>query len=364
MFLAGKMLPEVRLGHFIAMCDDTGLFQHALYTVADRAHGYCIDDNARAILLACALGAGAGETVPAPLAASFAAFVQHAWNPALGRFRNFMGFDRRWLEEAGSEDSHARTLWALGVSARDDADVPRRRWAAALFEEALPIAGVFTSPRAWAFTLLGLAAFMQTERATIKAGMLQKALADQLMAVLQAVETQDWVWFEEGLSYDNARLPQALLVTGEALHVPAYIEAGLKTLRWLVARQTSPAGYFRPVGTEGFKDIRKPPEKFDQQPVEAAATISACLAAARLREGAGWSEEAERAFSWFRGKNDLLVALADEVTGGCRDGLHPDRANENQGAESVLSYLLGLCEMRAMAETSEAQTRIALRITN
>lgn len=192
---AETQLPAMRTGHFLAMCDDTGLFQHAIHSVPDRAHGYCVDDNARALLLACALGAPGEQPLPEPLTARFAGFIQHAWNPDRHRFRNFMGFDRRWLEECGSEDSHGRSVWALGVCARDDACPARREWAAGLFAGALPDAVAFRSPRAMAFTLLGLDACCAVEGEDGAAGDARQVLAERLMALLAAVETRDWAWF-------------------------------------------------------------------------------------------------------------------------------------------------------------------------
>jgi glycosyltransferase involved in cell wall biosynthesis len=345
--------PAMQVGHLMAMCDDTGLFQHAIHSVPDRLHGYCVDDNARALLLACTLNRPGEQTLSEVVTARFAAFVQHAWNPDTRRFRNFMSFDRRWLEDRGSEDSHARTLWALGECARRDADPSRRGWAASLFAEALPTALAFGSPRSWAFTLLGLDAYCAARPDDGLAAAARPRLAARLLALLAAVETSDWVWFEEGLSYDNARLPQALIVTGAATGAPETIEAGLRALRWLIARQTSPSGQFRPVGTDGFSTVRTPPQAFDQQPLEATATIAACLAAWHADGDPAWRTDALSAFAWFLGANDLSVSLVDPETGSCRDGLHPDRANENRGGESVLSYLLGLADVRQVWRGNE-----------
>jgi hypothetical protein len=286
------------------------------------------------------------------LTARFAAFVQHAWNPDTKRFRNFMSFDRRWLEDRGSEDSHGRTLWALGECARGDASAPRRRWATALFAEALLPAENFSSPRAWAFTLLGLDAYCAVSAENSQTKRIRQLLADRLMSILSVVETKDWVWFEEGLSYDNARLSQALIVTGNSTEAPRYVEAGLRSLRWLMTRQTTPAGLFRPVGTQGFGDQRQEPQAFDQQPLEATATISACLAAWRADGDLEWRTDAARVFAWFLGSNDLTLPLVDLETGSCRDGLHRDRPNENRGGESVVSYLLSLAEIRELARAS------------
>ena len=351
--------PDMQIGHFLSMCDDTGLFQHALYSVPDRSHGYCVDDNARALLLACALNNPGELPLSEVLTARFAAFVQHAWNPDTRRFRNFMGFDRTWLEDSGSEDSHGRTLWALGECARRDASPSRRRWASALFAEALSTAQAFRSPRAWAFTLLGLGAYCAAAPDDLHAQEVRHFLADRLMSTLASVETPEWVWFEEGLAYDNARLPQALMLTGLATQTPVYVDAGLRSLRWLMTQQTASAGHFRPVGTAGFGEQRQHPRAFDQQPLEATATIAACLTAWRADGDAEWKATASRVFAWFLGSNDLSVALVDPLTGSCRDGLHPDRANENRGGESVLSYLLSLAEIRQLARVNIGQTKPA-----
>jgi glycosyltransferase involved in cell wall biosynthesis len=359
----GPAVPAMQTGHFLSMCDDTGLFQHAVYSVPDRSHGYCVDDNARALLLACALNEPGEIPLSEVLTARFAAFVQHAWNPDTGRFRNFMGFSRTWLEDKGSEDSHGRTLWALGECARKDASPSRRRWAAALFAQALPAAKSFRSPRASAFTLLGLDAYCTVATDDRHAREVRRILADRLMSGLKSVETPDWLWFEESLAYDNARLPQALIVTGMATQTPSYIDAGLRSLRWLMTQQTASTGGFRPVGTAGFGEFRTPPRAFDQQPVEATATIAACLSAWRADDDAEWKTIATRVFSWFLGSNDLSVALVDPETGSCRDGLHPDRANENRGGESVVCYLLGLAEIRQLARVNVNPTNpVALRV--
>lgn len=351
--------PEMRIGHLLSMCDDTGLYQHAAHSVPDRSHGYCVDDNARSLLLACALNNPGEQRLPEALTARLAAFVQHAWNPDTRRFRNFMSFDRSWLEDIGSEDSHGRTLWALGECARSDASQSRRRWAASLFAEALLTAESFRSPRAWAFTLLGLDAYCTLVTEDSPAQRLRHLLAERLISLMSVVATKEWVWFEEGLAYDNARLPQALIVTGISTGAPAYVEAGLRSLRWLMTLQTTPAGFFRPIGTEGFGDKRKLPRAFDQQPLEATAAISACLAAWRADGDVEWRAEAARAFAWFLGSNDLSLPLVDLETGSCCDGLHPDRPNENRGGESVISYLLGLAEIRQLARRSANRTELA-----
>jgi glycosyltransferase involved in cell wall biosynthesis len=324
--LESVAVPKLRTNHFLSMCDSTGLLQHAVHCVPDRSHGYCVDDNARALLLACSLGNDGAPRLPDKLTMRFAAFIQNAWNPDTRRFRNFMSYDRRWLEPAGSEDSHGRTLWALGVCAASDTHPSRRGWAANLFETAMAAAGAFTSPRAWAFTLLGLDAYCATKPGNVGTDRLRRQLADRLVALLRVNTIGTWAWFENVLAYDNARLPQALIQTGLATETVAYTEAGLQSLRCLMTKQTAPSGCFRPVGSESFGMVHKPPEKFDQQPVEAAATIAACLAAARADPSPEWPAGGRRVFNWFHGANDLGVSLVDHTTGGCLDGLHADRS--------------------------------------
>lgn len=357
-----KPPPEICLSHFLSMCDDTGILQHAVHSVPDRSHGYCVDDNARALLLACALNQPGEVRLAEVLTSRLAAFVQHAWNPDTARFRNFMSFSRNWLEEAGSEDSHGRTLWALGECARSDATPSRRAWAGSLFAESLAMTETFASPRAWAFTLLGLDAYCSVVIDNPIALRLRQVLAERLMVIFSAVETADWIWFEEGLAYDNARLSQALLVTGVSTQTPRYVDVGLRSLKWLMALQISPTGAYRPIGTDSFGERLMPPRPFDQQPVEAAACISACLAAWRADDNNDWIFNAKRAFAWFLGNNDLSVPLVDIEMGSCCDGLHHDRPNQNRGAESVLSYLLGLCELRQIRRIDDRQPKLVAHL--
>jgi len=353
--------PDMQIGHLLSMCDDTGLFQHAIHSIPDRSHGYCIDDNARALLLTCALNTAGEEALSEVLTARLSAFLQHAWNPVTRRFRNFMSFGRVWLEESGSEDSHGRALWALGECAQKNSSPSRREWAAGLFREALSSVEEFRSPRAWAFSLLGLHAYCSAVQDNVPAAQLRVLLADRLVSLLESVETESWIWFEEGLAYDNARLPQALILAGIATGTHRYTESGLRSLRWLMTQQTAASGVFRPVGPEGFGDKRTTPRMFDQQPLEAAATVSACLAAWQAGSDPRWKTEAQHVFSWFLGHNDLSLSLIDLETGSCYDGLHPDRVNENRGGESVVSYLLSLAEIRQAHRLGDSRAKNMLR---
>lgn len=339
--------PAWRLDHLGLMTDSTGVFQHAVFSLPCFEHGYCTDDNARALLFSVQLEELGEQTeVSARIQSAAAAFLHHGWNPANSRFRNFMSFDRRWLEEAGSEDSHGRALWALGAVVGRTRKSALRGWAAGLFEKALPIAETFTSPRAWAFTILGLHEYLRKLDGDLLVDRIRTTMAQRLFDLHRVQSAEDWPWYETSLSYDNARLPHALILTGRWTGHHEMLDLGLQTLRWLVTEQTGLQGCFRPIGSNGF--WRKGGEKaaFDQQPLEASATVSACLEAHAATGDGFWLGEAVRAFEWFLGHNDLDLPVYDASTGGTHDGLHPNRANLNQGAESTLSFLIALAEMK------------------
>jgi glycosyltransferase involved in cell wall biosynthesis len=345
-------LPELKLDHLFRMSDSTGIFQHASFTVPNFAEGYCTDDNARALVLALMLQKlGHGSPQLGAQAATYAAFLNHAFDRPRGRFRNFMSFDRRWLEEVGSEDCHGHALWALGLCVSQAGQGSFQMLAAELFELALPVAAGFTSPRAWAFTLIGIDEYLRRFGGDRRANQIRETLTAKLVQRYADAATDEWQWFEEVVSYANAKLPHAMILNGHCLNNTTMLELGLKTLRWLVKVQTSPTGAFRPVGSNGFFQRGQSPAQFDQQPIEAQATVSACIEAYHATNDQFWVAEARRAFEWFLGRNDLGLALYDAGTGGCRDGLHVDRLSQNQGAESTLAFLLALAEKRALQNT-------------
>jgi glycosyltransferase involved in cell wall biosynthesis len=345
-------LPSMKLDHLHRMSDSTGIFQHASFTVPNFAEGYCTDDNARALLLALMLQQS-GHNSPQinDCAATYAAFINHAFDRKSRRFRNFMSFDRHWLEEVGSEDCHGHALWALGVCMGHAGNGGLHMLAAELFEQALPVVHDFTSPRAWAFTLIGIDKYLRRLSGDRRAHQIRESLTARLMQRHADAAAGDWQWFEDVVSYTNAKLPHALILSGRSMNNAPMLETGLNALRWLVRVQTSDAGFFRPVGSNGF--FRKGQERalFDQQPIEAQATVSACIEAYYATGDMFWEAEARKAFEWFLGRNDLGLALYDSSTGGCRDGLHVDRVSQNQGAESTLAFLLALAEMQALQGT-------------
>jgi glycosyltransferase involved in cell wall biosynthesis len=343
-------LPELNLAHLRLMTDDTGLMQHASYGVPRYDDGYCLDDNARGLLLLTLIeDAGTDEERAVRTAAvRYLAFVNHAFNVRTGRFRNFMSYERCWTEQIGSEDSHGRALWALGTVVGRLGDPGRRSLAADLFHAALPAVPAFSSPRAWAYGLLGIDEYLGAFRGDRSVQTIRGTLAGRLLDLFQRTSGPDWPWFENRVTYCNARMPQALLVSGARMGDPAMVAAGTQALEWLVAIQRSPDGYFAPVGSDTGVERGVPAVAFDHQPVEACVMVSACLEALRVSGDRRWTGHARRAFRWFLGQNHLQFSLYDASTGGCRDGLHADRPNENQGAESTLSFLLALADMRSI----------------
>ncbi len=339
--------PPLELRHLRRLTDDTGIFQHALHTVPNYHEGYTTDDNARALLAGVRLE-GYGDADLHDLSARYLAFLNYAFDPVTRRFRNFMSYDRRWLEAVGSEDAHGRAVWALGTVLGRSHEPNLRGVASTLFEQALPETLLFTSPRAWAFALLGVGSYLERFAGDRSAQTAQLALAERLAALHTEQSSAGWEWFEPGLSYCNAKLPHALITAGDSLGRSELTELGLTTLRWLTEQQLS-GDHLSFIGNSGFYQQGGVRATFDQQPVEAHAQVSACLEAYRVSGDPAWLREAHRAFEWFLGENDLGLPLYDPHSGGCRDGLHADRVNQNQGAESTLAFLLSLLELRAGA---------------
>ena len=351
-------LPPLKLDHLHHMTDETGMLQHAIFTVPNYREGYTTDDNARALMVSALLEAlGNGQALE--LASRYLAFIWYAFNTETGRFRNFMDYQRRWLEESGSDDSHGRALWALGTVLGRSNTPALQNMSARVFEQALPAILETTSPRAWAFALIGIHEYLRRFSGDSQARQVRDDLAGRLLALYQTHRSDDWRWFEAELTYCNAALPQAMLMCGQWIPNPAMTEIGLESLQWLTDVQcdTTSGGQFVPIGSNGFYPQGGERARFDQQPVEAQAMVSACLEAYRGTGDQRWRKEARRAFEWFLGRNDLHLPIYDPTTGGCRDGLHPDRTNENQGAESTLAFLQSLLELR-LAENSVLATEV------
>jgi len=359
--------PELKLDHLERLTDATGMFQHAVFSVPNYNEGYTTDDNARALIVSVQL-----EEIKSPLKNDpdqraltrvqefghrYMAFLWHAFNPEEKRFRNFMSYDRRWLEEIGSEDSHGRALWALGTVLARSKREGLQGMAGRLFEAALPTVMDFPSPRSWAFALLGIHRYLRRypgDRAVLT---VQNKLIQRLLLLYRVNRTEDWHWFEDSATYCNPALSQALLRYGQSNNDSEATSVGLESLDWLMNIQQSDQGWIMPIGNHGFYQKGGQISYFDQQPVEVYSLLSACLEAFRVTKDLKWYDHATQAFEWFFGRNALGVSMYDKVTGGCRDGLHIDRLNENQGAESTLSFIQALLEMKQFAREYQGHLR-------
>jgi hypothetical protein len=355
-FVERPMRPlKLRLDHLQRMTDTTGLLQHALHTVPNYAEGYSTDDNARALILTVLLEElGLDSSRVDRLATTYAAFLQYAFDPATGRFRNFLKFEREWLAEVPSEDTHGRSLWALGACVGRSRRRGLQFWAAQLFEQALPACGRTTFPRSWAFALLGIHEYLRRFQGDRLVHQLREELTARLLKRFEQVASEEWPWCEEVVTYCNARIPHALIVSGRGCGDTAATDTGMRALRWLADVQRSPAGHFRPIGCKGFYPREGHPAEFDQQTIETHAMVSACIEAYRTTLDDDWLTEARDIFAWFFGRNHLGLTVCDTATGGCCDGLEQDRLNQNQGAESTLAYLLSQAEMTLLENSLAA----------
>ncbi len=352
-------LPPLKLDHLHHMTDDTGILQHATFTIPNFHEGYCTDDNARALIVSTHLAELElvnGQSLL--LMTRYLAFVAYAFNTETGRFRNFMDYQRNWLEKNGSDDSHGRTLWALGIVIGRSVNPSFRSMASSLFEQALPAILETSSPRAWAFALIGIHEYLRRFNGDRLVSQICDELSARLLRLYTNCRSDDWYWYETELSYCNAVLPLAMLVCGKRSSNDAMTAAGIESLNWLakVQRAKGQGGQFVPIGSNGFYRQGGERARFDQQPVEAQSMVAACLEAYRNTNDECWRREAQRAFEWFLGRNDLNLPVYDPTTGGCRDGLHPDRANENQGAESTLAFLQAWLDLRLAENTLESAT--------
>jgi len=338
-------LPEINLAHLRTMTDDTGLLQHAKYMTPNFHHGYCVDDNARGLIAITRYYALRKDKGVLPLIQKYLAFLYYAFNSENGRFRNFMSYDRRWLELSGSEDSHSRALWGLGVTVKEAPDSSIRNMAMRLFLESLPVVEHFTSPRAWGYTVLGLQAYLSVYEGDISARKIRDTLTLKIYELFKNNISEDWHWCEATATYANAILAHAMIVSGKSMPNQDIFDTGLKALKWLLKVQTATDGHLSIIGNNGWLDKKGNRSMFDQQPIEVKGLINACLDAYIETGDKQWFEESERCLSWFLGHNDLQLPVCDYKTGGCGDGLESQGVNGNQGAESTLSWIISLVNM-------------------
>jgi hypothetical protein len=346
-------LPELCLDHLFTMTDDTGMLQHALYATPDRRHGYCTDDNARALIVSAMTWSLFKDERVLPKLHIYLSFLHFAHIPETGRFKNFMSYDRRWLEDDGSNDCQGRAIWALGYLISHAPNESTRQLAVDLFRSALSALDTLSQPRPWALSILGLHYYLRKFQADTEVRAAKAELAEKLSAAVANSESDDWPWFENVVTYDNGRLPQALIIAGHQLGREELVERGLRTLQWLFDVQTAREGHVSIIGNEGWMRREGQRARYDQQPLEPAALIGACKAAYRASGEARWLIEMRRCFEWYLGRNDLGLSIVDFKSGGCHDGLKASGLNSNQGAESLLSWLLSLLIMHEM-QTGDA----------
>ncbi len=338
-------LPETDLRHLRTLTDDTGILQHCIYSTPNRAHGYCTDDNSRALIAAAMHWDQTHDESIIPLIQRYLSFLAHAMDHKTGRFRNFLNYERTWSEVIGSEDSHARALWGLGMGMALCPHESMIALATRLFLSGLPAVESFASPRAWAFTIQGIHAYLRRFGGDSEARRYRATLSERLLRHFTDNMSDEWPWCENVVTYANAKLPHALLMSGKWMRRNDMIDVGKKALDWLVSIQTNSDGMLSIIGTSGWYIRGGEKAHFDQQPIEAHGLVDACIEAYHVTREEHWLGYAKRAFNWFLGDNDLRTAVYDFTTGGCRDGLHSDRFNENQGAESTVAWLMSLLLM-------------------
>jgi hypothetical protein len=330
------------------LTDDVGILQHAIYATPHREHGYCTDDNARALLAGLMYYDPTRDDAVLPLIDIYLGFVHHAFNSSIRRFRNFMSYDRKWLEEAGSEDGHGRAIWGLGTAAMLAPNDAILSLATRLFHDALEPVERFTSPRTWAFVLVGINNYLHRFPGDTHSRRLRKTLGDRLMGLFKQRSSAEWPWCEDTVTYDNAKLPHALLLAGQWIPDAEMTKQGFESLEWLVKVQSADGGRISLIGNNGWFNRSGKRARFDQQPVEAMALVEACAAAYRISGEEKWFDRARSILAWFNGNNETHSSLHDYQTGGCRDGLHSDGPNLNQGAESTLAWLVALMTVMDM----------------
>lgn len=341
------ILPKIKLSHLIRMTDSIGIFQHAKHNIPNYAEGYCTDDNSRALVLTVLLEdlGTLNPLVLNDLSTRYLGFVRYAWDEKAARFRNFLTFQREWGKDDFSEDNHGRVVWALGTCIGRSKNEGFSLMAAEIFEQALTPVSSFSSPRAWANAIIGAQEYQQRFPGDMSARNSMNVLSKKLIRLYDENSSDEWKWFEPVLSYCNAGLSRALILSGRCLSSEKTLRYGIESLKWLITMQTSSSGHFQPIGSERIFERGSSKPLFDQQPIEAYSTVSACLEAYKTTKDKQWYKEAEKAFQWYLGANDLGIPLYNSVNGSSFDGLHIDRVNRNQGAEATISFLLSLYEM-------------------
>ncbi len=341
-------LPDVRLDHLYRLTDGTGMLQHAIYSTPNRHHGYCTDDNSRALIVATMSYRLLRDAAVLPFLDRYLSFMHYAWNEDRKRFHNFMSYDRKWLDDEGTDDCLGRCVWSLGyLIAHPPAD-QNLSLAIELFNKASGSTSTIRSPRACALCLIGFHYYLRAFGGADDIRDQMRTISQFLVRLYDEQRTDDWAWLEPALTYDNARIPQALLLAARTLEDDNLRDCGIASLKWLLESQTSNRGQLSPVGNKGWWVRGESKAQFDQQPIDAGALVEACKSAYKSTNDPMWLESMRWCFEWFLGRNDINMPLADFKTRGCADGLCQNGINPNQGAESTLAWYLSLLTMYEM----------------
>jgi len=320
--------------YIFRLTDDTGMFQHSKYGVPDPAYGYTTDDNARALIMAVLLYEKYKKEEYLDLIYRYSSFLLYAQNEN-GKFRNFMGYGRKWLEKEGSEDCFGRCIWALGFALSNKYTPQNVKYALQhVLEKALPNVALLCSLRGKAYSVIGLTRFQD-----IEAMGLVSNIAESFCRQYDNYKDRNWKWFENALTYSNSVLPWSLFAAYRVTGNKRFCSVAEESLEFLESI-TFKNGYFKPVGCKGWFIKGKSPALYDEQPVEACETALAYMEAYEATGKKIYIQKAKECYLWYEGKNSKGVPLVDADTGGCFDGLTDDGVNLNMGAESLVSYVI------------------------
>ncbi|NIA07656.1 MAG: glycosyltransferase [Actinobacteria bacterium] len=332
-------LPPLKLDHLIRLTDEVGLIQHARFIVPDRVHGYCTDDNARALEVVAKYCRNKRDKEVERLLNIYLGFVCHAQRSD-GTFQNFVSFDRKFVEPDVPGDALSRAILGLGAVLAYPPTPAYLPFVKDCFDRAashLPV----RSLRGQAYSIAGLSYYLQQFCVASDVKKLLRINADLLVSAFRERSVGDWLWFEDQLTYDNAALPNALFLAAKISPESSYLEIAIKTCGFLLSH-TYDGRCFSFVGNKGWLPRGGSKADFDQQPIEAAGTVLMLRAAYQATGRAEYLNLMRKAFDWFLGDNGLQKPVYDLVTGGCADALIKDGVNVNQGAESLLSFLRAL----------------------
>jgi glycosyltransferase involved in cell wall biosynthesis len=348
-----EVLPLVNLKHLFAMTDDTGILQHAIYAVPDRFYGYCVDDNSRALIVAIRHYDMTKDETIFPLINKYLSFIYYAFDTEIRRFKNMLTYDRHWVDDGGSDDVQGRALWSLGETVSLAPNDAVLSFASRLFCHAINSMEPISSPRAWAFAILGCESYLKRFSGDAHVRRIRNLLANRLLELFKNNGSTDWPWCENIITYDNARLTQALILAGQSLEETEMIDKGIQMLEWLYNLQLTDDGTISLIGNQGWLEKSGIRARFDQQPIDAQALTEACADAYRFTQAPLWKDRTRKCLQWFLGNNDTQSVLVDYATGGCHDGLHSTGPNLNQGAESTLAWLISLITVHALEHEEE-----------